>query len=139
MGRVKEDRNGRGVQKFIFEILFISWQVEPVPVSRFNAAVLFCVLLPPLLRSLELVITIDFIEMCIRDSLEAVLPFSNGLDSKAVAGLMMRSMGDRLVRIRLGSRLRSKEVLAVGREPFTSVPYQVKPGGRPFVESSRCV
>jgi 7-cyano-7-deazaguanine synthase in queuosine biosynthesis len=69
-------------------------------------------------------------------NVEAVLPFSNGLDSKAVAGLMKRSMGDRLVRIRLGSRLRSKEVLTAGREPFTSVPYQVKPGGRPFVESS---
>ncbi|HKD62067.1 MAG TPA: 7-cyano-7-deazaguanine synthase [Terracidiphilus sp.] len=69
-------------------------------------------------------------------NVEAVLPFSNGLDSKAVAGLMKHSMGDRLVRIRLGSRLRSKEVLAAGREPFTSVPYQVKPGSRPFVESS---
>ena len=69
-------------------------------------------------------------------NVEAVLPFSNGLDSKAVAGLMKRSMGDRLVRIRLGSRLRSKEMLVGGREPFTSVPYQVKPGSRPFVESS---
>ena len=67
---------------------------------------------------------------------EAVLPFSNGLDSKAVAGLMKRSMGDRLVRIRLGSKLRGKEVLAAGREPFTSVPYRVNPGSRPFVESS---
>jgi hypothetical protein len=67
---------------------------------------------------------------------EAVLPFSNGLDSKAVAGLMSRQMGDRLVRIRLGSKLRDREVLAAGREPFTSVPYQVKSGRRSFVESS---
>ncbi|HUN86781.1 MAG TPA: 7-cyano-7-deazaguanine synthase [Terracidiphilus sp.] len=69
-------------------------------------------------------------------NVEAVLPFSNGLDSKAVAGLMTRQLGDRLVRIRLGSKLRGKEVLATGREPFTSVPYQVKCGRRPFVESS---
>lgn len=69
-------------------------------------------------------------------NVEAVMPFSNGLDSKAVAWLMSCQMGDRLVRIRLGSKLRDKEVLAAGREPFTSVPYQVKPGSRPFVESS---
>jgi len=69
-------------------------------------------------------------------NVEAVLPFSNGLDSKAVAGLMSRQMGDRLVRIRLGSKLRSKEVLTAGREPFTSVPYQVTCGRLPFVESS---
>jgi 7-cyano-7-deazaguanine synthase in queuosine biosynthesis len=75
-------------------------------------------------------------KLSLPSDVEAVLPFSNGLDSKAVAGLMKRSMGGRLVRIRLGSRLRSKEVLAPGREPFTSVPYQVKPGSRPFVESS---
>src|SRR6185437_7777017 len=67
-------------------------------------------------------------------NVEGVLPFSNGLDSKAVAGLIGRSMGDRLVRIRLGSKLRGKEVLDAGHEPFTSVPYRVNPGSRPFVE-----
>jgi len=69
-------------------------------------------------------------------NVEAVLPFSNGLDSKAVAGLMECVLGDRLVRIRLGSKLRGKEMLAAGREPFTSVPYRVNPGSWPFVESS---
>lgn len=69
-------------------------------------------------------------------NVEAVLPFSNGLDSRAVAGLMSRQLGDRLVRIRLGSKLRDGEALAIGREPFTSVPYKVKSGRRPFVESS---
>jgi 7-cyano-7-deazaguanine synthase in queuosine biosynthesis len=75
-------------------------------------------------------------KLSLPSNVEAVLPFSNGLDSKAVAGLMSRQLGDRLVRIRLGSKLRGKEVLAAGREPFTSVPYQVKCGRRSFVESS---
>src|SRR6266851_6783136 len=34
----------------------------------------------------------------------AVLPFSDGLDSSAVAGLLTRELGDKLVRVRLGSK-----------------------------------
>lgn len=67
---------------------------------------------------------------------DAVIPFSNGLDSRAVAGLMAREFGDRLVRIRLGSKLQEREAVSRRREAFTSVPYQVKPGQRPFVEST---
>ena len=65
---------------------------------------------------------------------EAVIPFSNGLDSRAVAGLMAREMDTRLVRVRLGSRLQDKEALSRQREAFTSVPYHVKSGERAFVE-----
>jgi hypothetical protein len=56
---------------------------------------------------------------------EAVIPFSNGLDSRAVAGLLAREMGTRLVRVRLGSMLSDGEALSRQREAFTSVPYKV--------------
>lgn len=67
----------------------------------------------------------------------AVIPFSEGLDSRAVAGLMHREMGDKLIRVRLGT----KEFLPVPgasgmKQPFTSVPYRVKPKRGEFVESS---
>ena len=67
---------------------------------------------------------------------DAVIPFSNGLDSRAVAGLMARSLGDKLVRIRLGSKLQVGEALSRQREAFTSVPYHVKSGERACVEST---
>jgi hypothetical protein len=60
----------------------------------------------------------------------AVIPFSDGLDSRAVAGLTARRLGGKLIRIRLG------QTLARVREPFTAVPYKVLSGDRNFVESS---
>lgn len=60
----------------------------------------------------------------------AVIPFSDGMDSRAVAGLMAASLGNRLIRIRLG-HARSRV-----RQPFTAVPYKVVSGERQFVESS---
>lgn len=64
----------------------------------------------------------------------AVIPFSDGLDSCAVAGLMARELGDGLIRVRLGK----KAFLSSGsRQPFTSVPYKVRGySGGAFVESS---
>jgi hypothetical protein len=67
---------------------------------------------------------------------EAVIPFSNGLDSRAVGGLIGRELGPRLVRVRLGSRLQDSEALTSRREPFTSVPYHVTSGPKPFLEST---
>jgi Queuosine biosynthesis protein QueC len=64
----------------------------------------------------------------------AVIPFSDGLDSRAVAGLMGREIGDKLIRVRLGSK--GFDGLASRRQPFTSVPYKVRAGNDPFVESS---
>ena len=63
-------------------------------------------------------------------NVSAVMPFSDGLDSRAVAGLMARSLGDKLIRIRLGHTLSSP------KQPFTAVPYKVMRGKRAFVESS---
>jgi hypothetical protein len=67
---------------------------------------------------------------------EAVIPFSNGLDSRAVAGLMDCELGTKLVRVRLGSKLRDREKVCRERHAFTSVPYRVDSGERPFVEST---
>ena len=58
-------------------------------------------------------------------SVEAVLPFSNGLDSRAVGGLMERTLGSRLIRVRLASRLQDSEGLQGRRLAFTNIPYRV--------------
>lgn len=66
----------------------------------------------------------------------AVIPFSDGLDSRAVAGIMARELGERLVRVRLGSKDFDGSKLSRRRQPFTSVPYKVRAGEREFIESS---
>lgn len=67
----------------------------------------------------------------------ALIPFSDGLDSRAVAGLMDREIGDRLIRVRLGSKDFDPLLAAAGaKQPFTSVPYRVRPQKVEFVESS---
>jgi 7-cyano-7-deazaguanine synthase in queuosine biosynthesis len=68
--------------------------------------------------------------------LSAVIPFSDGLDSRAVAGLMAREMGQKLIRVRLGSRQNAGRARAAEVHPFTSVPYDVLAGPKVFVESS---
>lgn len=67
---------------------------------------------------------------------EAVIPFSNGLDSCAVAGLVGRQLGSRLVRIRLGSGLRDGQTLSRKAQAFTRIPYDISSGERSFAESS---
>lgn len=59
---------------------------------------------------------------------EAVIAYSDGMDSRAVAGLEKDKRGDKLVLVRLGgsdSRLTNAERAA---RPFTSVPYKVELG-----------
>jgi hypothetical protein len=75
-------------------------------------------------------------QLSLHEGVDAVIPFSNGLDSHAVAGLMARDMGDRLVRVRLGSKLRDGQILSRQRQPFTAVPYHVRSGEQEFVEST---
>jgi hypothetical protein len=70
------------------------------------------------------------------EGLTAVIPFSDGLDSRIVAGLMARELGDKLIRVRLGSKTSDTQALRRQRHPFTSVPYRVRAGAREFVESS---
>jgi 7-cyano-7-deazaguanine synthase in queuosine biosynthesis len=69
-------------------------------------------------------------------AVEAVIPFSNGLDSRAVAGLLSRSINGGLVRVRLGSRLADAENLARERHAFTAVPFDVTADKGVFVEST---
>jgi hypothetical protein len=75
-------------------------------------------------------------QMCLQGDVSAVIPFSEGLDSCAVAGIMGQTLGDRLVRVRLGTKPFDGGRHARLRQPFTSVPYDVQRGENPFVESS---
>ena len=66
----------------------------------------------------------------------AVIPFSEGMDSRAVAGLVGKALGDKLLRVRLGPKASGLEYLARYGQPFASVPYNVLEGARAFAESS---
>tara|TARA_R110002049_G_scaffold23545_13_gene83743 strand:+ start:4414 stop:5781 length:1368 start_codon:yes stop_codon:yes gene_type:complete len=54
---------------------------------------------------------------------EATLAFSDGMDSRAVAGLARAELSHGLVRIRLGSKRSDKPPK---EQPFTAVPYKLK-------------
>lgn len=75
-------------------------------------------------------------QLSLNPQVEAVIPFSDGLDSCAVAALLERRMGDKLVRIRLGTGLDDGRKLSRQRKAFTRIPYGIAPGAKPFVESS---
>jgi 7-cyano-7-deazaguanine synthase in queuosine biosynthesis len=64
-----------------------------------------------------------------------VVPFSEGLDSRAVAELMAREYGDRLIRVRLGTKAFDQPAVGA-KQPFTSVPYRVRSDNRRLVETS---
>jgi 7-cyano-7-deazaguanine synthase in queuosine biosynthesis len=55
----------------------------------------------------------------------AVLPYSDGIDSRAVAAIVGASLQDRLVRVRVGSKRWDLPLGTFRREPFACVPYQV--------------
>ena len=63
----------------------------------------------------------------------AVLAYSDGMDSRAVAGLLGAALGRELVRVRVGSK--SWDRLNGSIEPFTKVPYDV-PCNMPNREAS---
>ncbi len=70
----------------------------------------------------------------LKQNVQAVIPFSDGLDSRCVAGLTARDMGDKLVRVRLGTKDYDDHLPE--RRPFATIPYDVKAGAKRFVESS---
>lgn len=70
-------------------------------------------------------------------TVEAVIPYSDGMDSRCVSGLLDRTLGERLIRVRLGSRIRDARDLSKQRQPFTSVPYRVHSGERESTARSR--
>jgi hypothetical protein len=58
---------------------------------------------------------------------KAVIAYSDGMDSRAVAGLLGKTLGEQLVRVRVGAKAAGKPVVADGRlQPFTTVPYKFK-------------
>ena len=56
---------------------------------------------------------------------QAILAFSDGMDSRAVAGLVGAELGERLVRVRVGKKTSDRPREKGKREPFTDVPYDV--------------
>jgi 7-cyano-7-deazaguanine synthase in queuosine biosynthesis len=64
---------------------------------------------------------------------KAVLAYSDGMDSRAVAGLLGAVLGEELIRVRVGSK--SWDRANGSTEPFTAVPYDV-PCNMPNREAS---
>ena len=61
----------------------------------------------------------------LKSSATVIMPYSDGLDSRAVATLSEHDHGSGLVRVRLGSGGSKRSRRATQREPFTVVPYSV--------------
>ena len=70
----------------------------------------------------------------------AVIPFSEGLDSRAVSGLMAKELGETLTRVRLGPKSADRPRDIDGnthKYPFAAVPYDVSTGIRNPESSAR--
>ena len=65
-----------------------------------------------------------------------IIPFSDGLDSCAVAGLTMFECGQNLISVQLGSKLLTRRRTGSRRIPFASIPYKVRCGNKGSVETS---
>lgn len=70
------------------------------------------------------------------DGERVVISFSDGLDSRSVAGLAERQHGHKLIRVRLGSSSLDGHCAKGESVPFASVPYRVHLGHRGSVETS---
>jgi hypothetical protein len=68
---------------------------------------------------------------------EAILAYSDGMDSRAVAGIVSAALGDKLIRIRVGSKHWDRPEGKNGREPFAHVPYDIPCNMRHREASSR--
>jgi 7-cyano-7-deazaguanine synthase in queuosine biosynthesis len=75
--------------------------------------------LPPLQKRIEFPYDAD-----------AVIAYSEGMDSRAVAGLEGKRLGSRLVRVRVGTTDSGIPKKERGKTPFAAVPYAVKLDGR---------
>jgi hypothetical protein len=70
------------------------------------------------------------------DGSRVIMPFSDGLDSLAVAGLMRLQYGHSLIQVQLGSKAFSERRNTHKKVPFALVPYRVSYGTNRPVESS---
>lgn len=55
-----------------------------------------------------------------------IIPFSDGIDSRAVSALKEKELGSRLCRVQLGSKAIYERTHGQESRPFTTVPYKVK-------------
>ena len=69
-------------------------------------------------------------------NVEAVIAFSDGMDSHAVAELESRRLGNKLIRVRVGNRQRDISRAERKEMPFTALPYDVKLDKKRNAESS---
>lgn len=67
---------------------------------------------------------------------KAIVPFSDGMDSRAVAGLSAIKFGSSIIRVRLGSKKHDQPRKDGHLQPFTNIPYKVKSSEGRFSESS---
>jgi hypothetical protein len=67
----------------------------------------------------------------------AVIAYSDGMDSRAVAGLEEHRLGDRLVRVRVGKKAPDMEGAEFLQRPFTRIPYRVDLEGNNGETSAR--
>ncbi|MBW9076066.1 7-cyano-7-deazaguanine synthase [Agrobacterium deltaense] len=71
------------------------------------------------------------------DGNRVVMPFSDGLDSRAVSALLSAGgRSDRLIRVRVGSKKDDRPRRGDRKLPFLNIPFKVKPGQDGFNESS---
>lgn len=70
------------------------------------------------------------------DGTRIIIPFSDGLDSRAVAGLVERENEHKLIRVRLGSQPLNGRKSKGNHVPFASIPYSVNYDRKGSEESS---
>lgn len=68
---------------------------------------------------------------------EAVIAYSDGMDSQAVAALEGKRLGTRLVRVRVGKKQHDISIADRKERPFKAVPYDVKLNKRNGESSAR--
>ncbi|MBV1838383.1 7-cyano-7-deazaguanine synthase [Acetobacter estunensis] len=66
----------------------------------------------------------------------AIVPFSDGMDSRAVAALSAQKLNSEVIRVRLGGKKYDQPRKDGRLQPFTNIPYQVRSHERRFAESS---
>ena len=70
------------------------------------------------------------------DGSRVIIPYSDGLDSFVVAGLLEREHKHKLIRVRLGPRSLDRKLPMNQRIPFATVPYRVRFDKKSSVETS---
>lgn len=68
---------------------------------------------------------------------EAVIAYSEGMDSRAVDGLVRKHLGHRLVRVRVGTKRQDIPKKTSSQAPFAALPYKVKLDGNNGETSAR--